>query len=74
MLRYERRIDFQTVQAARLDGLDDETVLYMAASESRILVSHDRHTMPKALASLVASGGVSPGVLLVIPQNAPIGK
>jgi hypothetical protein len=28
--------------------------------------------MPKALASFVASGGTSPGVLLVIPQNAPI--
>jgi hypothetical protein len=28
--------------------------------------------MPKALASFVASGGTSPGVLLVIPQTAPI--
>ena len=28
--------------------------------------------MPGALASFVASGGTSPGVLLVIPQSAPI--
>jgi hypothetical protein len=28
--------------------------------------------MPKALASFVASGGASPGVLLVIPQSATI--
>jgi hypothetical protein len=28
--------------------------------------------MPKALASFVASGGSSPGVLIVIPQHAPI--
>lgn len=28
--------------------------------------------MSKALASFVASGGASPGVLLVIPQNAPV--
>ena len=28
--------------------------------------------MPAALASPVASGGTSPGVLLVIPQNVPI--
>jgi hypothetical protein len=28
--------------------------------------------MPKVLASFVASGGTSPGVLLVIPQSAPI--
>ena len=55
-----------------MDGLDDEAVLRLAASQSRILVSHDKRTMPKALASFVASGGTSPGVLLVIPQNAQI--
>jgi hypothetical protein len=71
-LRREPRIDFQTAHAARLDGLDDEAVLRLAASQSRILVSHDKRTMPKALASFVASGGTSPGVMLVIPQNAPI--
>ena len=71
-LRREPRIDFQTAQAARLDDLDDEAVLRLAASPSRILISHDKRTMPLALASFVASGGTSPGVLLVIPQNAPI--
>jgi hypothetical protein len=34
-LRREPRIDFQTAQAARLDDLDDETVLRLAASQSR---------------------------------------
>jgi hypothetical protein len=71
-LRREPRIDFQTTQAARLDGLDDEAVLRLAASQSWILVSHDKRTMPGALKSLVASGGTSPGVLLAIPQNVPI--
>jgi hypothetical protein len=71
-LRREPGIDFQTAQAARLNSLDDDAVLRQAASQSRILVSHDKRTMPKALASFVASGGTSPGVLLVIPQNAPI--
>jgi hypothetical protein len=71
-LRREPRINFQTAQAARLDDLDDDAVLRLAASQSRILVSHDKRTMPKAFASFVASGGTSPGVLLVIPQNAPI--
>ena len=28
--------------------------------------------MAKALAAVLASGGTSPGVLLVIPQNAPV--
>jgi hypothetical protein len=71
-LRREPSIDFQTAQAARLDDLDDEAVLPLAASQSRILVSHDKRTMPRALASFIASGGTSPGVLLVIPQSAPI--
>lgn len=71
-LRHEPRIDFQTAQAARLDGRGDEAVLHLAASQSRILVSHDKRTMPKTLASFVASGVTSPGVLLVIPQSAPI--
>jgi hypothetical protein len=72
-LRREPLIDFQTAQVARLDRLDDQAVLRLAASQSRILVSHDKRTMPAALASFVASGGTSRGVLLVIPQNAPIG-
>jgi hypothetical protein len=59
-LRREPRIDFQTAQAARLDDLDDEAVLRLAASQSRILGSHDKRTMPKVLASFVASGGTSP--------------
>ena len=71
-LRREPSIDFQTAQSARLDDLDDEAVLRLAALQSRILVSHDKRTMPAALASFIASGSTSPGVLLVIPQNAPI--
>jgi hypothetical protein len=71
-LRREPRVDFQTAQAARLNDLDDEAVLRLAASQSRILVSHDKRTMPRALSSFIASGGTSPGVLLVIPQSAPI--
>jgi hypothetical protein len=73
-LRREPRIDFQTAQAACLDGLDDEAVLRVASAQSRILVSHDKRTMPKALASFVSSGAASPGVLLVVPQSASIGE
>ena len=71
-LRREPRIDFQTAQAARLDGLDDEAVLRLAALQSRILVSHDKRTMPGALKSFITSGGTSPGILLAIPQDASI--
>jgi hypothetical protein len=70
--RRESAIDFQSALAAGLDGLDDVAVLRKAASERRILVSHDKRTLPKALAILLDEGIESPGVFLVIPQNAPI--
>jgi hypothetical protein len=47
-------------------------VLRRAASEGRILVSHDKRTMPRHLASFLNEGNESPGVLLVIPQDAPL--
>jgi hypothetical protein len=71
-LRREAAIDFNSAQAAGFDYLDDETVLQRAASEGRILVTHDKRTMPKHFASFLANGNTSPGVLLVIPQDAPL--
>jgi hypothetical protein len=70
--RREPAIDFQTAQSAALDHMDDEAVLRLAASQGRILVTHDKRTMPRHLALFLASGGRSPGVLLVIPQHAPV--
>jgi hypothetical protein len=71
-LRREPTIDFQTAQAAGLDSLDDELVLGRASEQGRILVSHDKRTMPLRLAEFIARGGKSHGVLLVIPQHAPV--
>jgi hypothetical protein len=50
------------------------TVLRRAASEGRILVSHDKRTIPRHFASFLNEGNDSPGVLLVIPQDcfAPV--
>jgi hypothetical protein len=39
--RREPGMDFQTAQKGHLDFLDDETVLEQAASEGRILITHD---------------------------------
>ena len=71
-LRREPSIDFKTAQTAGLDGLDDELVLRFASEQGRILVSHDKRTMPPRLAEFIRLGGTSPGVLLVIPQHAPV--
>lgn len=45
-------------------GAEDATVLPIAAESGRILVSHDRKTMPGHLARFVESHP-SPGVILV---------
>lgn len=70
--RKEPGIDFKTAQNAEFDRLDDVTVLRLAAAEGRILVSHDKRTMPRHFASFLNEGNDSPGVLLVIPQDAPL--
>ena len=63
-LRREPSIDFRTAQAANLLGLKDQEVLALAARESRLLVTHDRKTMPTQFAEFVGSA-TSAGVLIV---------
>ncbi|NJN53530.1 MAG: DUF5615 family PIN-like protein [Anaerolineae bacterium] len=63
-LRLEPAIDFQTAQAASLSGLNDADVLKEAAAQGRILVSHDRRTMPGHFAQFILSAS-SPGLLIV---------
>ncbi|HEV8716191.1 MAG TPA: DUF5615 family PIN-like protein [Candidatus Binatia bacterium] len=63
-------VDFQTAHEAGLAGLEDDAVLERAAQEGRILVSHDRRTMPHHFAAFIA-GKTSAGVILV-PKNLPI--
>ncbi|MCY7377130.1 MAG: DUF5615 family PIN-like protein [Pyrinomonadaceae bacterium] len=46
-------IDFQTATEAGLEGLKDENVLVVASREKRILVTHDRRTMPRHFAEFV---------------------
>ena len=62
LVRREPGIDFQTVAAAGLHNLDDPVVLLRAAQEGRILVSHDRKTMPRHFAEFISTN-VSPGLL-----------
>ena len=50
VLRREPGIDFQTADEVRLRGLLDPEVLALAAQENRILVTHDRRTMPRHFA------------------------
>ena len=61
---------FQSAHAAALAGVHDQEVLALAARAGRVLVTHDRKTMPKHFAAFVAhtpSSGV-----IVIPQKLPV--
>jgi hypothetical protein len=63
-------LDFQTAHEAGLHGLNDQAVLAQAAGEGRLLVSHDRRTMPDHFANFTAIR-TSAGLIL-ISQNLPI--
>jgi Domain of unknown function (DUF5615) len=63
-------IDFKNADDAQLRGLDDQEVLAYAAREGRILVSHDRSTMPIHFANFVLAQE-SPGLIL-IEQSLPV--
>ena len=69
----EPSIDFKTAADTGLEGLSDPEVLELAAREERVLVSHDKSTMPVHFAARVGSGARSPGVLLALP-SAPLGE
>ena len=69
-MRREPAIDFQTAHGAKLAGLDDEEVLALAAKEGRILVTHDRKTIPHHFAEFIVAKP-SPGILIV-PQKLPV--
>ena len=64
VLRREPSIDFQTADEANLRRVPDPEVLTLAAHESRILVTHDRRTMPRHLADFILHHS-SPGVFII---------
>jgi predicted nuclease of predicted toxin-antitoxin system len=68
--RREPTVDFQTAHEAGLAGLHDTIILERAAQEGRIVVSHDRRTMPHHFATFIASQ-TSTGVIIV-PKSLSI--
>lgn len=70
VLRQEPTIDFQTALAAGLEGVKDSEVLAIAAQQGRILLSHDRKTMPSEFAEFITTNH-SAGVIIV-SQKLPV--
>lgn len=62
--RRQRLIDFATAHESGLAGLDDRAVLALAASNGRLLVSHDVSTMPEEFSNFIHEQP-SPGVILI---------
>lgn len=64
VLRLEPTIDFRTSHAANLKSVEDIEVLGIAASDGRILITHDKATMPDVFGQFIQAGE-SPGVLVI---------
>ena len=65
--RREPAVDCQTATGAGLAGLMDPGVLARAAQDGRVLVTHDRNTMPPHFAAFITTA-TSAGVL-ISPQH-----
>jgi hypothetical protein len=70
ILRLEPSIDFQTAQAANILGLSDPEVLAITAALGRLLLTHDRKTMPKHFAELIVNQNSSG--ILIVPKTMSI--
>jgi hypothetical protein len=70
--RREPAIDFASDADSELVGVPDPDVLEIAASQGRILITHDRRTMLYHFRNLLEEGKSSPGLFLV-SQFAPLG-
>jgi predicted nuclease of predicted toxin-antitoxin system len=73
LLRQRPQLDLVRVQDVGLRSADDPSVLEWAAKEDRILLTHDRQTMPKYAYDRLRANRPMPGVL-VVSQDTAIGK
>ena len=67
------KIDILPIRDVGLATAQDPTLLDWAAAEGRILLTHDRNTVPGYLYARVNRGLISPGVI-VVDDHAPIGR
>jgi hypothetical protein len=72
LLRGEE-FDIVRVQDVGLSAADDAAVLAWAAQRDRIVVTHDRATMPDRAWDRIGAGESMPG-LFVLPRRLPAGE
>jgi len=73
LFRRQPDLDLVRIQDVGLVGADDPEVLEWAAGEGRILLTHDRATMPEFAHERVRADMPMPG-LFVIGDRMPIGQ
>lgn len=73
LLRHLDHLDLVRVQDVGLSAAPDPTVLGWAAAQGRVLLSHDRDTLPKFAYDRVRAGEPMPGVFLV-SDFMPVGQ
>ncbi len=73
LLRRKRELDAVRVQDVGLSGADDRTVLAWAATEDRLLLTHDAATITFYVDERIAAGLHMPGVI-VVGRTVSIGQ
>jgi predicted nuclease of predicted toxin-antitoxin system len=68
----EPAIDLVRARDLGLQRAADDAVLAFAASDNRVVVSHDIHTMTAAAIARIVAGSPMAG-LIIVPQRAKIG-
>lgn len=66
-------VDLVSVQELGLRGLDDPGLLARAASEHRVLLTHDVNTVPRFAYERLESGAPMAGVV-VVPDRMAVGQ
>jgi predicted nuclease of predicted toxin-antitoxin system len=69
-IRRQLNLDFKSAYTALLEGKKDSEVLAIAAQDGRLLVTHDRKTMPSEFGKFIMSK-TSSGVL-ILSQNLSV--
>jgi hypothetical protein len=68
----EPALDIVDVKTAALRGTKDPDLIRLSAFQNRVLITHDRRTMPRHFREWLAAGSHHPG-LFVVRQRASIG-
>jgi len=73
LVRRLPKLDYATAFEVGLNEVEDRELLLWASENERILLTHDRKTMPKHFVALLEQGEILTGVF-VVPRRLPIGQ